>query len=131
VRSRAVAAVLLAAAGVGACGGADRPRATPEAAVRASVARYLRTMADRRWARACSLMTAGARRDVAAAAGAPCARALADGAALDGDELATAARAVDGADVRIDGAVATVGPLGGLAVPLRLRRVGGRWLVDG
>ena len=99
--------------------------------MRASTAAYLRALQDRRWARACGLMTTAARRDIEDAAGAPCATALAGGAALGADELATAAREVAGADVRVDGAAATIGPLGGQPQPLRLRRVGGRWLVAG
>jgi len=74
-------------------------------------------------------MTATARRDLADAAGAPCAQALAAGAVSE--ELASAQREVAGADVSIRGAAATLGPLGAAQQPLRLRRVGGRWLVDG
>jgi hypothetical protein len=74
-------------------------------------------------------MTAGARRDLADAAGAPCARALANGAALPADELASARREVAGADVRIRGAAASIGPLGTAQQALRLRRAGERWLV--
>jgi hypothetical protein len=92
---------------------------------------YLGALAAHDWARACRLMTPGARRDLAAAAGAPCGRALAAGGAEGADELASAAREVAGADVRIRGAAATVGPLGTAQRPLRLRRAGGRWLVAG
>jgi hypothetical protein len=97
--------------------------------VRAAVRAYLGALSARDWPRACRLMTAAARRDLADAAGAPCAGALADGAASE--ELASAQREVAGADVRIRGAAATLGPLGTAQQSLRLRRVAGRWLVDG
>jgi hypothetical protein len=73
-------------------------------------------------------MTPAARRDLADAAGLPCARALAAGAAPE--ELASAQREIAGAHVQIRGAAATLGPLGTAQQPVRLRKVGGRWLVD-
>jgi hypothetical protein len=92
---------------------------------------YLGALAAHDWAGACRLMTPAARRELADAAGAPCAGALAAGGAEAAAELATARREVAGADVRIRGAAASVGPLGIAQQALRLRRVGGRWLVAG
>jgi len=113
------------------CGAADRPKAAPADGVRAVVRAYLGALAARDWPRACRLMTPAARRDLAEAAGAPCARALSASGAEAADELASARREVAGADVRIRGATATVGPLGTAQRPLRLRRDGARWLVAG
>jgi len=76
-------------------------------------------------------MTAAARRDLADAAGAPCPRALAAGGADAAEELASARREVPGADVRVRGTAASIGPLGTAQQSLRLERVGGRWLVAG
>jgi hypothetical protein len=104
-------------------------RATPADGVRTAVRSYLGALSARDWSRACRLMTAEARRGLADAAGVPCARALAAGATPE--ELASARREVAGADVRIRGTAATLGPLGTAQQSLRLRRVGGRWLVDG
>ena len=118
---------MLAIAG---CGGAHRAPATPADGVRAAVRAYLTALARHDFPRACRLMTPAARRDLADAAGAPCARALAAGGAA-AEELASAQREVAGADVRIRGAAASVGPLGAAQRDLRLRRVGGRWLVAG
>ena len=120
---------MTAAAVIAGCGGSDRPGATPSDGVRSAVGAYIGALSARDWSRACGLMTAAARRDLADAAGVPCARALASGAAPE--ELASARREVAGADVRIRGAAATVGPLGTAQQSLRLRRVGARWLVDG
>ncbi|MDX6722445.1 MAG: hypothetical protein QOD73_849 [Solirubrobacteraceae bacterium] len=120
-----------AALTIAGCGGGDRPAPAPADAVRAGAAAYLRALEDGRWDRACARMTGAARREIADAAGASCPRALAGGAALPRDQVATARREVPGADVRIDGATASIGPLGGLPAPLRLQRVGGRWLVSG
>jgi hypothetical protein len=132
---RAAAATVIAALAlafaVAGCGGDDHPRATPTDGVRAAVRAYLGALQGRDWTRACRLMTATARRDIEDAAGTECAQALASGAALGADEIATAEREVAGAGVRIRGAVATVGPLGSAQQPLRLQRVGGRWLVAG
>ena len=97
--------------------------------MRAAVRTYLGALSARDFPRACRLMTAAARRDIADAAGAPCARALAAGAVSE--ELASAEREVAGAEVRIRGDAATLGPLGTAQQSLRLRRVGRRWLVDG
>jgi hypothetical protein len=127
---RRVAATLAALALAG-CGGSDGHRATPADGVRAAVSAYLGALQARDWPRACRLMTAAARRDLESAAGASCATALAQVAALARDELATAAREVAGAQVRVDGAEATLGPLAGAPQPLRLRRVGERWLIAG
>jgi hypothetical protein len=113
------------------CGGSDRPKATPADGVRAAVRAYLGALAAHDWARACRLMTPGARSELADTADVPCARALAAGGAEAGDELASARREVAGADVRISGAAASLGPLGPAQQALRLRRVGGRWLVAG
>jgi len=76
-------------------------------------------------------MTPAARRDLADAAGVACPRALAAGGAEGAEELASAQREVAGADVRIRGTAASIGPLGTAQQPLRLERVGGRWLVVG
>jgi hypothetical protein len=119
-------AVALALAG---CGGGDRPRATPADGVRAAVRAYLGALAAHDWPRACRLMTPAARRELADAAGAPCARALEAAGAEAADELASARREVAGANVRISGAAASIGPLGTAQQALRLRRVGARWLV--
>jgi hypothetical protein len=132
VTSRAhVLGVLIALLAVAGCGGDERPRATPQDGVRKAVSGYLGALRARDWARACRSLTPGARRAIEDAAGATCVRALATGSALAGEELASAAREVAGAAVRISGATATLGPLGDLPEPLRLRRVGGRWLVAG
>jgi hypothetical protein len=96
--------------------------------VRAATDAYLGALAAHRWERACRLMTPGARRRLAGAAGAPCPRALAAGAS-SADELESARRAVPGAVVRVRGSAASIGPFGPAALALRLRRVGGRWLV--
>jgi hypothetical protein len=74
-------------------------------------------------------MTEGARRDIADAAGTSCERALSRGAVLEGAELESVRREVAGAEVRIRGDSASVGPLGGAQQALRLERVRGRWLV--
>jgi hypothetical protein len=121
-----VAAAVVAIAG---CGGSDRPKATPADGVRSAVRAYIGALSAQDWSRACGLMTPTARRDLADAAGASCARALADGAAPE--ELASAQREVAGAGVRIRGTAATLGPLGTAQQAVRLRKVGGRWLVDG
>lgn len=76
-------------------------------------------------------MTPGARRSLSADAGASCARALRAGAALSPDRLAAIARELPGASVRVRGRAATIGPLGDAGRPLRLERIGGRWLVAG
>jgi hypothetical protein len=110
----------LAAAGalaLGGCGGGAPLRG------------YLGALAARDWAGACRRMTPGAQRDLADAAGRSCPRALASGAAPDPAELESARREVAGADVRIRGQDAAVGPLGTAQQALKLRRVGGRWLV--
>jgi hypothetical protein len=130
-RPRRVAAATLAAAlalAPAGCGGGGRARTTPADGVRAAVRTYLGALVRQDWARACGLMTPAARRDVADAAGAPCPRALAAGAQA-AEELASAQREVAGADVRIRGAAASLGPIGPAQQALRLRRVGGRWLV--
>jgi hypothetical protein len=122
---------LLGAAGLAGCGGGERRRATPEDAVRAAAADYLRALQRADWARACRLMTDAARQELEDAAAARCTRALRRGAALPPEELATAGREVPGAAVRVRGAGASIGPLGGLPRPLRLERVAGRWLIAG
>jgi hypothetical protein len=126
-----VAALVLAAVALAGCGGGDRPRATPADGVRAAANAYLGALATRDWDRACGLMTPAARRDLADAAGAACPRALAAGGAEAAEELASARREIPGADVRVHGTAAAIGPLGTAQQPLRLQRVGGRWLVAG
>jgi hypothetical protein len=64
-------------------------------------------------------------------AGLLAALALAGGAALPPDQLAAAGREVAGAQVRVRGKAATIGPLGALPQPLRLERVADHWLVAG
>ena len=114
------------------CGGNDRrPVSTPESAVRAATSAYLGALASGDFPRACRMMTAAARRDLADAAGTPCAQALRAGAAQAADDVAAVRREVAGAEVRIRGALATIGPLGAAQQPLRLRRERGRWLVAG
>lgn len=128
---RATAAAVALAVALAGCGGRDRPRPAPEDGVRAAVRGYLGALAAHDWSRACRLMTPGARRDVADAAGTSCPRALATGGADAAAELASAQREVAGADVRISGPRASVGPLGTAQQDLRLQRVGARWLVAG
>ena len=98
--------------------------------VRAATSTYLRALEDARWARACGLMTTTARLELKAVRGS-CVEALARGGALPPEQLASAGREVAGAPVRVRGTSAAVGPLGSFPEPLRLERVGGRWLVDG
>jgi hypothetical protein len=131
VRPPLAAALLAAALALAGCGGGDPPRATPEDGVRAAANAYLGALAARDWEHACGLMTPAARRDLMDATGASCPRALAAGGAEGAEELASARREVPGADVRIRGAAAALGPLGSAQQPLRLQRVGGRWLVAG
>jgi hypothetical protein len=126
---RPTAAVLASAAALAGCGGDDRARVTPEDGVRAAARAYLGALAARDWPGACGLMTAAARQDLADATGTSCARALAKGGALAAEEIASAEREVAGAEISIRGGSATVGPLAGTQQSLRLRRVGGRWLV--
>jgi hypothetical protein len=130
-RSCAAALAGVLALAIGACGGGDRPRATPADGVRAAVRAYLGALARHDFAGACRRMTPAARRDLADAAGAPCAQALAAGSGEAAEGLASARREVPGADVRIRGTAASLGPLGPAQRALRLRRVGGRWLVAG
>jgi hypothetical protein len=122
---------LLAALALAGCGSGDRERETSTDQVREAASAYLRALQDAQWARACRLMTASARRDIEDEGGASCARALAGGAALPADELAAAGREVAGAQVRVRGTAATIGPLGALPQPLRLERMADRWLVAG
>jgi hypothetical protein len=128
---RRAPATILAVLAVAGCGGSGRSTPTPEDGVRAAARAYLGALAQRDWGRACALMTPAARRDLAAAAGEPCPRALAAGGADAGEELASAGREIAGADVEIRGAAASIGPLGTAQQPLRLQRLGGRWLVTG
>jgi hypothetical protein len=113
------------------CGGDEGRRTEPADRVRDAARAYLSALEARDWTRTCGLLTASARREIAAAADARCRRALAGGAALPPEQAATGRREVAGAEVRIRGAEATIGPLGGLPRPLRLRRVQGRWLIAG
>jgi hypothetical protein len=126
---RTTAATVALAVAIAGCGGGHSQRPTPEEGVRAAVRAYLGALAAHDWSRACGLMTPAARRDVADAAGTSCSRALAAGGAEAAGELASAQREVAGADVRIRGTRASVGPLGTAQKDLRLQRVGGRWLV--
>jgi hypothetical protein len=121
---------VLAALALGGCGD-DETQTTPGDRVREATRRYLGALEARDWPRTCRLLAASARREIESAAGARCTRALAAGAALAPDQAASARREVAGAAVRIRGAEAAIGPLGGLPRPLRLRRVGPRWLISG
>jgi hypothetical protein len=112
------------------CGGGSSDARGPEDQVRDAAAAYLSALEKGSWARACRMMTAGARADLGRTGGS-CARTLERGAGLNGEERATAAREVPGARVRVSGATATIGPLGAFPEPLRLKRVGGSWLVAG
>jgi hypothetical protein len=112
------------------CGGGEGQGRTRADQVRAATTAYLRALENERWARACRLMTAAARREIAGGAGS-CASALEHGGALPADEVAAAGRAVAGARVRVRGRAALIEPLGSLPGPLRLRRVGADWLIDG
>jgi hypothetical protein len=96
--------------------------------VRAAADAYLGALSTGDWSRACRSMTPQARRDLADAAGTSCARALASGA-TSAEELQSARRAVPGAVVHMRGPAASIGPFGAAQQALRLRRVGGRWLV--
>jgi hypothetical protein len=129
---RAVAGALAAAILLAGCGGGDRrPAPSPESAVRAAASAYLDALAAGDFPRACRMMTAAARRDLADAAGTSCAQALRAGAAQAAEDVAAVRREVGGADVRVRGARATIGPLGAAQQPLRLARQGGRWLIAG
>ena len=127
---RPLVAVILAAAALAACGD-DREPPGPADDVRSAASAYVRALERAQWGRACRMMTASARADLRDAAGAPCMRALAGGAALPRSELAAAGREVAGAPVRIRRRTATIGPLGDLPRPLRLERMGDRWLIAG
>jgi len=125
-----LAAGLAALVAQAACGGGDDDRPTPADRVRDATSAYLGALQQRRWARACGLITSGARRELEAARGS-CAVALRGGATLPSEQLASAGREVAGATVRIRGRTAAIGPLADLPQPLRLERVGGRWLING
>jgi hypothetical protein len=126
VRVAGVAAV--GVAGLAGCGGGGHQAAATNA-VRGAVSAYLAALAGHDWPQACQLMTDRARRDLAGATGKSCERALSGGAALTGAELGSVRQEVAGARVRIRGASASIGPLGGAGLALRLERVRGRWLV--
>ena len=115
--------------GLAGCGGGKTAGDGAAADVRGTVRAYLAALAGREWPRACQLMTERARRDIADAAGVSCERALSRGAVLAGAELESVRREVAGAQVRIRGDSASVGPVGGAEQALRLARVRGRWLV--
>jgi hypothetical protein len=128
-RAAGTALALTVALAVVACGGSAGPGpTTPADRVRAAADAYLGALSARDWSRACRSMTPQARRDLADAAGTSCARALASGA-TSADELQSARRAVPGAIVRVRGSAASIGPFGASQQALRLRHVGGRWLV--
>ena len=128
-RAAGTALALTVALCLAACGGSGAPgRTTPADRVRAAADAYLGALSARDWSRACRSMTPQARRDLADAAGTSCARALASGA-TSAEELQSARRAVPGAVVRVRGSAASIGPFGASQQALRLRRVGGRWLV--
>jgi hypothetical protein len=124
-----VGVVVVLLAGLAGCGGGDHVGAAAPEAVRGTVRAYLAALAGRQWQRACRLMTERAQRDIADATGRSCEQALSDGAAMAGAELESVRREVAGAQVRIRGTSAWVGPLGGAQQALRLERVRGRWLV--
>lgn len=128
-RAAGTALALTVALCLAACGGSGAPgRTTPADRVRAAADAYLGALSARDWSRACRSMTPQARRDLADAARTSCARALASGAA-SAEELQSARRAVPGAVVRVRGPAASIGPFGASQQALRLRRLGGRWLV--
>jgi hypothetical protein len=126
-RVAALAGVLAALSG---CGD-DEAQTTPADRVRQAARAYLGSLEARDWPRTCGLLAASARRDIEGATGSPCPRALAEGAALPPEQAASARREVAGAGVQIRGATAVLGPIGALPQPLRLRRVGRRWLISG
>jgi hypothetical protein len=68
---------------------------------------------------------------VGRAVGTACPDALAAGGVLPPEALRNIARELRGAKVQVRGDTATIGPLGALPQPLRLRRQDGRWLVAG
>jgi hypothetical protein len=124
-----VAVVAIVVAGLAGCGGGHSAGNAAQDAVRGTVRAYLAALAGREWPRACRLMTQRAQRDIADEAGMSCERALSRGAVLSGAELESVQREVAGAEVRIRGDSASIGPLSGAQQALRLERVHGRWLV--
>jgi hypothetical protein len=136
-RFTSAGAALLTALVLGGCGGgggeeeaADRAAAA-DGEVRRAATTYLEALRGREWDRACELMTADARRQVERAVGGACTDALAAGGVLPAEALRNIARELRSARVRVRGDTATIGPLGALPQPLRLRRQGDRWLVAG
>ncbi len=128
MRRAATLAGLLAA--LSGCGDGEA-QTTPADRVRQAARAYLGALEAGDWSRTCRLLAESARRDIEAATGSPCQRALAEGAALPPEQAASARREVAGAGVQIRGASAVLGPIGALPQPLRLRRVGRRWLISG
>lgn len=127
-RSLVLPPLLIALLTAGCGGGPDPP--DPEAEVRAAAAAYVDALRDGRWAEACDRLTPSGRAAVAEGRR-DCERALRAGAALPREALDTVARQVAGAPVRLEGARATLGPVGDLPDPLRLERDGRRWLIGG
>jgi hypothetical protein len=129
--ARASAASLACVVLLAACGGdGRREEPAPQRAVRSAASGYVDALAGGDFGRACRMMTASARRALSDAAG-TCASALRDGAASAAEDVATVRREVAGAEIRICGSRATIGPFGAAERPLRLERVGGHWLVAG
>lgn len=137
MRRTAIMGVLAALAagcgGDGDGGGAEQQqnRSRPADEVRRAATDYLQALRTRDWERACRMMTASARRELEGALGASCPQALSAGGALPTDQLRSIARELPGARVAVRGDTATIGPIGPLQQPLRLRRQGGSWLVAG
>ena len=127
---RAIAATLACAVLLAACGDGEREAPAPQRAVRSAASGYLDALAARDFERACRMMTAAARRALSDTVG-TCPSALRDSAASAAEDVATVRREIPGADVRIRGSSATIGPFGAAQRPLRLERAGGRWLVAG
>jgi hypothetical protein len=112
---------------IAACGGGD-PAPAPEDTVRRAATAYVDTLRSGHWDEACDLMTRAARAAVAEGSGS-CPRALRSGGALPRETLDTVARQLRGAEIRIAGTHARLGPVGDLPDPLRFERRAGRWLL--
>jgi hypothetical protein len=110
-----------------ACGDED-PAPSPEDTVRQAATAYVDALRHEHWDEACGLMTPAARAAVAEGARS-CPGALRNGRALPRETLDTVARRLPGADVRVSGSRARLGPVGDLPDPLRFERRDGRWLL--